>query len=274
MAKFTFDFHHPDQKKRKRVPFSSVFTFVSLAAVSFLLTQASGSDCVLDIRQYSSWNTSDCEAGNWGGFVNNCSCGAVFDDYLYALAQRANHTQKLFLNSTEQKNCFLLMSSIDKDVSGCGFQELTSGGGGCSDFSTKDVFENLGNALKLLGEDCRVLGSPEKLDAKACSPCLKRWGEIVASASNVTELEKTETLVCGFSVLITLTGSRADDGNWIHALYKCLGDQNFSIGNFFRLCFVDDISCVHLNFDKNLAKHAYLFFFLQKREAAVVMIEC
>lgn len=234
MDKFTLNIHFSNRKKSKQVPFSSVFSFVSLTTISLFLTQVSASDCVLDIYHPSSWNTSDFVAGNWGGFVNNSNCGSVFDDYLYALAQRANHTQKIFLNSTEQKNCQLVMNNtVGKDVSGCGFEKLTSGGGGCSDFSTRDVYDNLGNTLNMLDEDCKLFGSPGVSGAKACGACLRRWEEIVASADNVSEIEKTKTMVCGFSVLITLTGSRADNGKWSHALYKCLGDKNFPISKQF-----------------------------------------
>ncbi|XP_024024015.1 probable receptor-like serine/threonine-protein kinase At4g34500 [Morus notabilis] len=195
MDKFTLNIHFSNRKKSKQVPFSSVFSFVSLTTISLFLTQVSASDCVLDIYHPSSWNTSDFVAGNWGGFVNNSNCGSVFDDYLYALAQRANHAQKIFLNSTEQKNCLLVMNNtVGKDVSGCGFEKLTSGGGGCSDFSTRDVYDNLGNTLNMLDEDCKLFGSPGVSGAKACSACLRRWEEIVASADNVSEIEKTKTM--------------------------------------------------------------------------------
>lgn len=238
MAKFILNIHSSNPNKCKEVPLSCVFAFVSLTTLSFFLSQTSASDCVLNIHQSSPWNDSICEAGNWGGFVNNCKCGAAFDDYLYALAQRANHAndQKLFLNVTEQKNCFLLMKSIDKDISasGCGFEKLTSGFGGCSDFSTNDVIANLGNTFHDLEEDCKLLGSAGKLDTKTCSVCLKRWEDIVALDGNGTESKKAETMVCSFAILVSLTGSKAKDKNWIQALYRCLGDQTFSKGKYFE----------------------------------------
>ncbi|PON59326.1 Serine/threonine protein kinase [Parasponia andersonii] len=233
MAKFILSFFYSSNPNMfKGIQVHYVFAFVSLTIFRFLLTQTSGSEsCILDIHQSSSWNNSDCEAGNWGGFVNSCSCGAVFDDYLYALARRANQSdddQKLFLNITEQKNCFLLMKSIDKVSSGCGFENLTSGAGGCTDFSTKDVQSNLGNTFNELKQDCKLLGSAGKSDTKTCSACLKKWEEIVEFDGNGTKSEEAETMVCSFAVLISLTGSRAKDKNWIQALYRCLGDQNFS----------------------------------------------
>ncbi|KAF4355507.1 hypothetical protein F8388_015261, partial [Cannabis sativa] len=147
-------------------------------------------------------------------------CGEAFDDYLYGLAQRANQSnnhQKLFLNSTEQNSCI-----DNNDISGCGFEKLTSGVGGCSDFSSNDVVNNLGNKLNELEEDCKFLGSI------ACSSCLKRWEEIVAKDGNETKKEETETMVCGFAVLISLSSGRVKDENWIHTLYRCLGDQDIS----------------------------------------------
>ncbi|XP_062112480.1 LRR receptor kinase SERK2-like [Humulus lupulus] len=223
MAKSILNFLSFNPNKCKELQLSCAHAFVSLTTLCFLLSQTSASQCVLDDHQSLSWNDSNCKAGNWGGFVNNCSCGVALDDYLYALAQRANQSneQKLFLNSTEQNSC------IDKDVSGCGFEKLTSGAGGCSDFSTKDVVDNLGNALSELEEDCKLLGSAEKSDTIACSACLKRWEEIVAKDGNGTEKEEAETMVCSFAVLISLTGRRAKDENWIRSLYRCLGDQNF-----------------------------------------------
>lgn len=196
--------------------------------MSFVLSQsASATRCVLDIDPSLSRNNSSCEAGNWGGFVDNC-CGEAFDDYLYALARRANQTQKLFLNSTEQKNCLLLMESTE-DIMGCGIEKLTSGAGSCFDYTIIDVVNNLGNTLKKFDEDCNLLGSAGRSD-QACGACLKRWKEIAGSSNNGMELTKAEAEVCSFAVLVTMTSRRIGDKNWIQALYKCLGDQDSSMG--------------------------------------------
>ncbi|KAF3431291.1 hypothetical protein FNV43_RR26021 [Rhamnella rubrinervis] len=187
-------------------PFLTVF-FVCLATISFVLSQSdSATSCVLDIDPSSSGNNSNCEAGSWGGFVNYC-CGEAFDDYLYALARRANQTQKLFLNSTEQKNCLLIMKSAEEDVLGCGIEKLTSGASSCSDYTIIDVVNNLGNTLKKFDEDCNLLGSAGRSE-QACSACLKRWKEIVRSSNNGMDLSKAEAEVCSFAVLVTMTSSR------------------------------------------------------------------
>ncbi|KAM6589275.1 hypothetical protein CsatA_011880 [Cannabis sativa] len=221
MAKFILNFHFFNPNKCKQLQFSCFYVLISVTTLSFLLSQTSASQCVLDIHKSSSWNyDSNCKEGNWGGFISNCSCGEAFDDYLYGLAQRANQSnnhQKLFLNSTEQNSCI-----DNNDISGCGFEKLTSGVGGCSDFSSIDVVNNLGNKLNELEEDCKFLGSI------ACSSCLKRWEEIVAKDGNETKKEETETMVCGFAVLISLSSGRVKDENWIHTLYRCLGDQDIS----------------------------------------------
>ncbi|KAL5552908.1 hypothetical protein UlMin_040309 [Ulmus minor] len=191
-----------------------VFVLMSITNLSLAFSQTPTFDCVLDIHQSLSPKNLSCEGENWGGFVNNCSCGLVFDDYLYALAQRANQTKKIFLNYTEQKSCLFAM----KDVSGCGFENLTSEAGGCADYSTMDVVINLGNALTQLDQDCKVSGS-DRVSGETCNTCSKRWEEIVSSSEKV----------CGFALLVTLTSRRADDKNWIKSLYNCLGDQNLSI---------------------------------------------
>lgn len=210
-------------------PFLNVFVFVCLVTVSFVLSQsASATSCVLDTDPSSSRNNSICGAGNWGGFVDNC-CGEAFDDYLYALARRANQTQKLFLNPTEQKNCLLLMESTEEDILGCGIEKLNSGAGSCSNYTIIDVVNNLGITLKKFDEDCNLLGSAGGSD-QACSACLKRWKEIAGSSNNGMELIKAEAEVCSFAVLVTMTSSRIGDKNWIQALYKCLGDQDLSMG--------------------------------------------
>ena len=201
------------------------------STITLSLSLVSSFGCVLDIHQSSTWNNSVCEPRNWGGLLNSCGCEPVFEDYLYALSQRANQTKKIFLNHTEQKECLLFMKSIDPYSPSCGFQQkLTGGVGGCADFSPEDVFDNLGDTLKTLEEDCKRVDSTGELGTKACSGCRRRWEAIVASPSNETGSEKDESTVCGFSALVTLTGIRASDKNWIQALYKCLGDQDSKIG--------------------------------------------
>lgn len=209
-------------------PLLTLFVFVSLTPQSLVLSQSSSATgCVLDVKPSSSGNDSICEAGNWGGFVEDC-CGEAFDDYLYALAKRANQTQKLFLNSTEQKNCLLSMENTEEDIRGCGIEKLTTGAGGCSDYTVVDVLNNLRNTLNELDQDCSPLASAGS--GQACGACLKRWKEIVESLGDGSESTKAEAEVCSFAVLITWTSRSVGDGRWIQALYKCLGDQESSMG--------------------------------------------
>lgn len=215
------------QMKYRQVPPLLILVFVFPTALNFVFSQAPGAVCVLDIQQSSSWSSSSCEAGTWGGFISNCNCGAAFDDYLYALGQRANHTGKqLFLNSTGQTNCLDLMKSIKSDVFSCGIEKLTSGAGGCSDYTKLDVVHNLGSILQDLGEDCKPLGTAGKSD-QACGACLRRWEEIVAPSES-RESSKVEANICGFAVLVSLTSNRIHDKYWVQSLYQCLGNQTLA----------------------------------------------
>lgn len=207
--------------KYRQVPPLLILVFVFPTALNFVFSQDPGAVCVLDIQQSSSWSSSSCEAGTWGGFISNCNCGAAFDDYLYALGERANHTGKqLFLNSTGQTNCLDLMKSIKSDVFSCGIEKLTSGAGGCSDYTKLDVVHNLGSILQDLGEDCKPLGTAGKSD-QACGACLRRWEEIVAPS-------EVEGNICGFAVLVSLTSNRIHDKYWVQSLYQCLGNQTLA----------------------------------------------
>lgn len=214
-----------------------ILVFIFLSALNFAFSQTPDVGCVIDIQASSSWRNSSCEAGNWGGFISNC-CEVVFDDYLYALGQRANQTGKLFLNSTEQTTCLVLMKGIKEDVLSCGIEKLTSGAGSCSDYTKLDVFNNLRNTMESLEEDCKLLGTAEKSD-QVCSVCLKRWEEIVASSDNERGSSKVEASICGFAVLVSLTSKRIDDKDFVQGLYECLGDQRLSAGKqyspFFHL---------------------------------------
>ncbi|CAN6727206.1 unnamed protein product [Malus baccata var. baccata] len=121
------------------------------------------------------------------------------------------------------------MKGIKDDVLSCGIDKLTSGAGGCSDYTKVDVFDNMRNTLENLDEDCKLLGTGEKSEQdQACSACLRRWEEIVASLENESSSSKLEADTCGFAVLVTLTSRRIDDENWVSALYECLGDQKLS----------------------------------------------
>ncbi|KAM1741550.1 hypothetical protein ACFX13_011755 [Malus domestica] len=231
MAKLLLNFHCLNPMKYHK----PIVLFLFLSALNFSFSQTPDIKCVLDVQDSSAWRGTSCEEGNWGGFISNC-CGAAFDDYLYALGHKANRTGhrtprtvQLFLNSTEQTNCLISMKGIKDDVLSCGIDKLTSGAGGCSDYTKVDVFDNLRNTLENLDEDCKLLGTGEKSEQdQACIACLRRWEEIVASSENESSSSKLEADICGFAVLITLTSRRIDDKNWVTALYECLGDQKLS----------------------------------------------
>ncbi|GKV22859.1 hypothetical protein SLEP1_g32678 [Rubroshorea leprosula] len=97
-----------------------------------------------------------------------------------------------YLNLTEQENWLTLM----RNVSGCGIERLTSGPGGCSNYTVSDVVNRLGDGFGNLHKDCKNLGSGSRQD-QSCSACLRRWEEIGGS----TEVEDD---VCRFAVLVSV----------------------------------------------------------------------
>ncbi|KAK4488838.1 hypothetical protein RD792_004628, partial [Penstemon davidsonii] len=163
-------------------------------------------ECVLDSKIPSSWNISN-EVG-----VN--ICGISFERYLYALGTRANKTGEIFLNITEQNDC------LNTKNTSCGIERLTSGNGGCSDYSVTDVINNLGIAFKNLEENCKNLGLNINSDKEYCSSCLGTWDQMNGSYYT----GEKESDVCRFSVLISLTSQRINDVGWIQSIYSCLGN--------------------------------------------------
>lgn len=197
-------------------------TFIgfSLAfAISFSSLQALADDqCVLDMRVPSSLTDSNVFEGNWGGFLSNNSCALAFERYLYALAKNANTTGQIFLSTTEQKQCLNAMNMTEEVVFSCGIERLTSGRGGCSDYSVKNVVNEQGVALQNLDEGCKSSGSKGKSDEE-CNSCLGRW-EQIGRSSNTRNRE--EAGICRFSVLVSLTSRRISDMGWIDSIYTCL----------------------------------------------------
>ncbi|KAK4429849.1 putative receptor-like protein kinase [Sesamum alatum] len=188
---------------------------------SFL--QAAADECVLDMRTPSSWNESNVVGGNWGGFLRSNSCGSSVERYLYALAKKANVTGEIFLNVTEQKACLSILNTAEKDVFTCGIGRLTSGAGGCSDYSVTDVVSKLRNELRTLDENCKNLGSKSGSDEE-CSSCLRRWEEMAGSGNPSNGLVREEADVCRFPVLVSLTSRRVNEIGWIESIYTCLGN--------------------------------------------------
>lgn len=196
--------------------------FILALAISFSSLQALADDqCVLDMRVPSSWTDSNVLEGNWGGFLSNNSCALAFERYLYALAKNANTTGQIFLSTTEQKHCLSAMNMTEKDVFSCGIEKLTSGRGGCSDYSVKDVVNEQGTALQNLDEGCNSSGSKGKSDEE-CNSCLGRWEQIGRSANTSNGSNREEAGICRFSVLVSLTSRGISDMGWIDSIYTCL----------------------------------------------------
>ncbi|GLT87223.1 hypothetical protein SLE2022_053180 [Rubroshorea leprosula] len=127
-------------------------------------------DCVLDIRNSTFRNKFNSGIYKWAGFINEKSCcGGAFDEYLYALGRQANLTGGMYLNLTEEENCMTLM----RNVSGCGIERLTSGPGGCSNYTVSDVVNKLGDGFGNFHNDCKNLGSSSRQD-QSCSANLRR----------------------------------------------------------------------------------------------------
>ncbi|GFY91049.1 hypothetical protein Acr_07g0012450 [Actinidia rufa] len=200
----------------------SIFSILTLlTTVDLAFSQPPPANiCSLDIQIPSSGNDSNCIKGNWGGFLNGNCCGFAFDVYLQALGKRTNQTGQIFLNSTDQIDCLVSMKTIEGDVLNCGIEKLSSGAGGCYDYSVTDVVNNLGNRLRTLDEGCKVLGLDQQSD-KACSACSRSWDDMGISLNNRGDRD-----ICRFAVLVSLTSTRIGDEKWIQALYKCLGEQS------------------------------------------------
>lgn len=207
-------------------PASIIFIFIT--TISFAVSQPSVTGCNLDFQNSYFEKISSCEGGDWGGFLHTNCCGMAFNTYLRGLGQRATQSGKIYLNATEQRDCLTSMKTLGRDVLSCGIEKLTSGGGGCSDFSIVDVVNKFGDGLRSLGEDCKLLGSNNDWD-RACGACLSRWEEMERTLFNSREVMKTEKDACRFAVLVSLTSSRIEDREWVHTVYKCLGEQRLDI---------------------------------------------
>ncbi|KAG2409397.1 Leucine-rich repeat receptor [Vigna angularis] len=193
-------------------------------------SQTSVYDCVLHIQSSSALVSSNCELYNCGGFIKGC-CGPYFGDYLYALGVRANQTGKVFLNPSEQKNCMASMEAFDTKFTCSGMEKLTSGTGGCSDYTITDVVNQLGDSLRSLEEECMPLSTYGRPN-ETCTKCLKAWEDISAKPDTTrgSELANISSYLCRFAVLVSLTSTRIYDKESILEVYKCLGEHALSGG--------------------------------------------
>ncbi|XP_009781336.2 probable serine/threonine-protein kinase At1g01540 [Nicotiana sylvestris] len=183
-------------------------------------------NCVLNINISSS--SEDCTTldGNWDGFLTQPCCGLPFNRYLQALARWTNQTGHIFLNSTQQIHCLTSMKNTSFDTFSCGIEKLTSGAGGCSDYSEIDIVNELGNILKSLRDDCSLMHSEGGL-TKGCNQCLRTWGSLTSKSKNNSM--KLEADICRFSMLILLTSQRISDESWIDKIFYCLGDNSLPL---------------------------------------------
>ncbi|XP_021649045.2 proline-rich receptor-like protein kinase PERK3 [Hevea brasiliensis] len=200
---------------------TSICIFIMIITVKIAVSQPSPSDCSLDLPSSLPGSNSSCIGRDWGGFLSKNCCGSSFHAYLRALSLRANRTGLIYLNASEQRSCLAKMEKSEPDVFSCGIDKLTSGSGGCSDFSVANVTHRLGRNLKSLTDNCKFEGSEEVLD-QFCSSCVKSWQDIREKHS----ISTTETDICRFAVLVSLTSTRIHDESYIHRIYKCLENQN------------------------------------------------
>ncbi|KAJ8548409.1 hypothetical protein K7X08_030878 [Anisodus acutangulus] len=114
------------------------------------------------------------------------------------------------------------MNNSSSDNFSCGIEKLTSGAGGCLDYSDIDVVNDLGSRLKSLRDDCRPVDSEG-----GCNRCLRTWREIASTSKN--DSMKLEDDICRFSTLILLTSQRVSDESWIDKIFHCLGDNSLPL---------------------------------------------
>ncbi|KAJ8775334.1 hypothetical protein K2173_020338 [Erythroxylum novogranatense] len=210
----------------------NISIFLLLITVRSAVSRPPEITCGLGVHVGSAGTNSTCMEGNWGGFLEKNCCGSVFQSYLSTLGQRANRTGLIFLQASEQTSCLESIRIVEDDVFSCGIQKLTSGGGGCSDFSVADVTDKLGDELKSLNEHCDLAGS-DAVWNDSCSSCVNSWRKIDATPvlSN-SETPDIETDVCRFALLISLISTRIDDKPYVQRVYKCLKDQKNDSGSW------------------------------------------
>lgn len=224
MGEAHLDFHIWHEIKYPRIVID-IFIFILITNVKSAISYPFTTGCIINLANSSPLYKASYVEGSWGGFLNNNSCGGVFDEYLFALAHYANQTGQIFLNSTEQKNCLTTMKEPEVDVLGCGIEKLTSGGGGCSDFSVDDVNRRLRDDVKNLKENCELVNLGGKLD-QSCGSCLSSWEDIKGIHSDTGEPTESEAYMCRFAVLVSLTSANIENDIWIQKIDQCLMKQD------------------------------------------------
>ncbi|WCJ38408.1 Protein kinase superfamily protein [Euphorbia peplus] len=181
-----------------------------------VFAKASEATCILDLE-----HSENCDS-------ENC-CRGVFNEYLYALGLMANKTGQIYLNSTEQNQCFA-SKHLQNGVLGCEIEKLKGGRGGCSSYNKVDVLNKLGDTVRSLDKECRFVNSSETHKQEACSSCYRRWEEIGGTSKNGDEFN-SDTEMCSYAVLIIVTSSFIDDMKRVQAVYDCVSGQNYSLAN-------------------------------------------
>ncbi|XP_024031411.1 probable receptor-like protein kinase At5g18500 [Morus notabilis] len=227
MDMLTLNCHKLDMTKHVTKLTFILFFFLLIFAVEFAVSKPYSGGCSLSFNLSTTLFSSNCEGGDWGGFLQKSCCGAAFDEYLYALGQRANRTGKVFLNSTEQSSCLVSLAKFHGNISGCGIEKLVSGIGGCSDFSVADVTDKFGDELRSLNEKCELQSSVGTWE-KACDSCAEGWEDIKGIHSSSSKIEND---ICRFAVMVSFTSSRIDDTRYFSLFSRCLGEHIIKSGN-------------------------------------------
>ncbi|KAJ1422841.1 Protein kinase-like domain superfamily [Sesbania bispinosa] len=115
------------------------------------------------------------------------------------------------------------MEAFERNFTGCGVEKLTSGVGGCSDYTITDVINKLGDNLRKLDEYCMPLSINGKAN-ETCTTCWKAWEDISARSESAI----LSTYLCKFAVLVSLTSTRIYERESIQAVYKCLGGHSLA----------------------------------------------
>ncbi|KAK9090459.1 hypothetical protein Sjap_023636 [Stephania japonica] len=204
------------------------FIFALFTNSGTSVSQAVISHCSFNFQSSFYEGRSNCNGGDWDGFMKRNCCEIPFEVYLNSLSKRANQTGTIYVNANEQRSCLSSLQSNQGGVLGCGFEKLISGSGGCSDFSVANVVDKLGGELGRLDRDCKHLGPLGELD-QGCDACLKTWGKLAFSINSNKEFAASETDVCRFAVLVSILSRRIADDKWIRAVYRCLGEQNSNV---------------------------------------------
>lgn len=204
----------------------SIFVIFSLIG-NIGCAVSDGSGCILDLGGGTSSSLYDVSNanGSWGGFLNNNSCARPFEEYLYALAWHTSQTGQIYLNSDEQRKCLTSISRPGVDVLGCGIEKLTKGCGGCSEFSCNDVDHRLSNEFRSMKENCEFEDQGVKQD-QTCGSCLRSWKDIKGLSFENDEVTDSESYICRFAVLMSLTSAKINDEIWIQNTFRCLMDQD------------------------------------------------